>query len=396
MPLSSEHSTQNPASECDPGLTRLERDLERVYAASAPPRLRATLAQALRESATADRPVDDTERRSGRRYWRRRHGLVAAAVVAAAALVTGSALADQSPINRLFAIVFNNGDTAAHARGTASDRTPPLGTDVNIPQTVCGYTITIRRLYADLNRVVIGYTFTGQSDRQYSGGLYGPPTLAEAHGSVMREMTGAGDAISGGVGNNVDEFDDSAVATTTAPLALRMTIPTLHLYTATPLTDPKPCEHLGARTFDPVHTSLQSYPLTVKGPFTFDFAVPVTTSVRTAEINQKLISSHGTSVTLERVVVTPSEARVYLQGPPQNEIAGGASIAPTLFVGGTEIDSSVGMPLGGARESDSFGNWGVNLYQNHGEWALKVLTDPIVRNYRRSWTDSVTFQFTVP
>ncbi len=387
----------------DPGMECLVADLDRVCrahpASAPPPQLRAAVAHVLHERATratVDRSATDRERRPGRRTGRR-HGLLAAAIVATAALVTGSALAAQSPINQLFADFFNNGDTAAPAQGRAPDETPPLGADVTIPQTVCGYTLTIRRLYADVNRVAVGYTFAGPPDRHFSSvGLYTPTTLADAHGPVGQEMTGFGDPIVGGVSNNVAVFDASAVATTTAPLVARLTIPTLHLYAATPLTAPQVCEHVGVRGPDPAHREAQSYPLTVTGPFTFDITAPVTTSVRTAEINQTVTSSHGTAVTLERVVVTPSEARVYVQGPPQNEIAGGESIAPTLYVGGKEIDSSIGMPLDGARRADSFGNWGVNLYQYHGEWTLKVLTDPVVRNYSRSWTDAVTFHFTLP
>ncbi len=382
----------------DPGLARLVGDLDKAYTTPAPPRMRGAFMRRLQEQPVDDPASDDHGGRFPHRTWRpRRRTLSVAAIVAVAALVTGSAFAAQSPINQLFADFFNNGDTAAPVQGRAPDETPPLGADVTIPQTVCGYTITIRRLYADVNRVAVGYTFAGPPDRHFSSvGLYTPVTLADAHGPVGQEMTGFGDPIVGGVSNNVAVFDASAVATTTAPLVARLTIPTLHLYAATPLTAPQACERVGVRGPDPAHPGTQSYPLTVTGPFTFDITAPVTTSVRTAEINQTVTSSHGTAVTLERVVVTPSEARVYVQGPPQNEIAGGESIAPTLYVGGKEIDSSIGLPLGGAQRSDSFGNWGANLYQYHGEWTLKVLTDPIVRNYARSWTDAVTFHFTIP
>lgn len=36
------------------------------------------------------------------------------------------------------------------------------------------------------------------------------------------------------------------------------------------------------------------------------------------------------------------------------------------------------------------------LYDNHGDWSVKVLTDPVMTNNYRTYTDSVTFHVTVP
>ena len=138
------------------------------------------------------------------------------------------------------------------------------------------------------------------------------------------------------------------------------------------------------------------YPVTVTGPFTFDVTTPVTTSLRMVSVNQTLTSSHGTSVTLERIVLTPTEARVYYRGPAEMFLAGGTPTLPELYVDGKEVDGTEGKPLGGGRWSYSFGNWGVNLYRSHSVWSIKILTDPTMTNYRRAWSDSVTFHVIVP
>ena len=136
-------------------------------------------------------------------------------------------------------------------------------------------------------------------------------------------------------------------------------------------------------------------PIIVTTNFAADLTVPVTSSVRAADLNLTATWAHGTTVTLERVVVTPSETRLIVHGPVETDLAGGPAIAPTLIVDGKEVTGggSSGWPLGGGREATSFG---ANLYDNHGDWQVKVLTDPVMTNNYRSYTDAVTFHINVP
>jgi len=47
--------------------------------------------------------------------------------------------------------------------------------EVNLPQSTCGFTMTIQRVYADANRVVVGYTITGPTNRSFINAFYGGP-----------------------------------------------------------------------------------------------------------------------------------------------------------------------------------------------------------------------------
>ncbi len=384
----------------DPGLARLVGDLDKAYTTPTPLRMRGAFMRLLQEQPVDDPASDDRGGRFPHRTWRpRRRTLSVAAAVAVAALVTGSAFAAQAIINHDFDY-FVNGDVPAAgsaAHQTPTDETPILGSAVNLSRTICGYTVTVNRLYADVNRAVVGFTITWAGTHAAES-YYLTPTLTDGRGSDLRFLTGAGDNPHGNVSGNAAVFDASSIAHAGTTLALRLTIPGLRqLQPGATLPAHRSCVSVG-KPFQDAHVAGGLlYRVTTTGSFTFDVTAPVTFSVRALDLNQTLTSSHGTKVTLERVVVTPSEARVYLHGPLETYLAGGPPIAPVLEVGGKEIDA-IGWPLpfGGRRETDSFGNVGVNLYRDHSEWTLKVLTDPVVRNYSRSWTDAVTFHVKLP
>jgi hypothetical protein len=50
-------------------------------------------------------------------------------------------------------------------------------------------------------------------------------------------------------------------------------------------------------------------------------------------------------------------------------------------------------PLDGGREIDSIV---ADLYNRHGDWTVKVLTDPTLQNSYRQYTDAVSFHVTMP
>lgn len=364
----------------DPTITRLVGDLDTLYTATAPPTVRAALARTLTgEGRTA-------QSAPARRYQAWRGPLApVAAVLAVAALVGGTALADRPLVDQVFGLFTGGADVAS---------APTQGQQVNLTQSACGYTMTINRVYGDANRVVVGYTITGPAGRTFTS-FSGMPTLTDAWGKELHAIVGAGTATTSGTSGNATVFDASAVAATGGQLALRLSAPTIEaMETVTgtaPTTSAQPCERLGVAA--QLDGQQIAQPLIVTTNFAADLTVPVTSSVRVADLNLTATSAHGTTVTLERVVVTPSETRLIVRGPVETELAGGPAIAPTLIVDGKEIGGGSMWLLGGGRAATSFG---ANLYDNHGDWQVKVLTDPALTNNYRSYTDAVIFHISVP
>ncbi len=124
------------------------------------------------------------------------------------------------------------------------------------------------------------------------------------------------------------------------------------------------------------------------GPFTFDFTVPFDPG-RVAE-PRLTHEVKGASVTLERIVVTPTGARVILRGAGPNASA-------HLSVGGATYELR---PLGAVRSpwdpAEAFVYvTPAALHDQRGEWTLIVVTSrdrPDMAEPRDPWT----FRFTMP
>jgi hypothetical protein len=103
----------------------------------------------------------------------------------------------------------------------------------------------------------------------------------------------------------------------------------------------------------------------VDGPFSFSFTVPVEPG-RVAELGQTVEAS-GVEVTLERVVVTPTGARVLLRGA-------GPSASVTLSVDGEsyELYQSGAVPLNWEADSSWDYITEAQLLDERGEWTLTV------------------------
>jgi hypothetical protein len=102
-----------------------------------------------------------------------------------------------------------------------------------------------------------------------------------------------------------------------------------------------------------------------------DFTLPFHPG-RVALLNQQLTVNGGT-VTLEKVVLTPSELRIYLAGVGDNFIA---HLSTGNVFDGWDSDStrdSVG-PISQwtTAEGLSAVSYFAALYQRHGEWTLRV------------------------
>lgn len=142
-----------------------------------------------------------------------------------------------------------------------------LGQEVALARSVGGYTITIQRVYADANRVVIGCLLSRTSGAAsiHGGEVRMPwrlPTLVDATEAELRQLGGA----SCGMGDEVGyyfTYDTPPLPSPAAPLRLRFTVPLLVCHGAE-----------GTETIEGL------------GPFNFDLSVPVDPRARVVESNQ--------------------------------------------------------------------------------------------------------------
>jgi hypothetical protein len=256
-----------------------------------------------------------------------------------------------------------------------------LAQEVNLSQTFDGVTVTLERVYADANEIVIGYTMKGPNGRRYDAYHL---TLTDAAGTIFPSTVGYG--VSGqsdileaslppGEGAYVLAFDAAAVTGAPKELDLRLVMELEEL--VLPPDAPSPSPTLAsspAEPPEPMVVVLEPLPTpderAIVGPFTFDFSVPFIPG-RVAEVNQT-IEAAGVAVRLERVVVTPSETRAYLRF----DSPGGAE---------TRWTPIVMLKAPGDKKSQSYFAYSVNddppihqcgflapLYERQGEWNLTV------------------------
>jgi len=390
----------------DPALTHLVGGLDRVYATPAPTRVRASIARVLEDSQGQGQPSDPrrthrARRRANRTTGRRRWAIPVVIVVAATALIAGGAFADSQFARREAAPSGGVSTTidqvaAPFVGGGGPASLAALGRDLNIARRSCIYTIAIRQVYADVNRVVVASTLSGPRGQVFqSSVLPAQPIVTDARGVTLRQIDGEEMPVAGAARGQADVFDAAGSATTTTPLVLHLRFPPLQALESVGEPAP-PASHPCAYAREP-YQNIQGgdgsvHPVAVSGAFAFTLTAPVTSSVRALNVNRTATSRRGTAITLERVITTPSETRVYLRGPTATDVAGGPPIASVLNVGGKKINGTVAQDLGGGREAVSFGE---NLYHDHGAWLLTVLTDPVMPRDYRSYTGSVPFRITM-
>jgi hypothetical protein len=231
-----------------------------------------------REAVPREQPAGPARHREASRRWRRPMVLLAAALLAIVA--AGSVYAGSSLLDRLLSLFYN--PVQLHAWHT-------LGRDVNLSQTACGRTVTISHAYADANRILIGYTFSGKAPK---GQTLANPRLTDAHGTVFTTMLdGGGSAPEAGIEGESYAFDASPITGRPSLLALHLTLPWTRL-----------ADRAGR---------VKPGPIACTQPFDFRFTVPFVPS-GTVDLHRSVMTE-GTGVTFERVVLTPIETRVYVQ-----------------------------------------------------------------------------------
>jgi len=284
---------------------RVVADLDYAYADAAPPELRALLRQALREQAATPTSLH------GRRHSPPpRRPLILAAV----ALLAAAAIASVAHAVGLLLPPADQAITSTPLEHLVVEQN--LGRALNLSQGACGLTVTVTRVYADANRVVVGLTTTTTGTTHT--GLADMPRLTDAQGVELPSIFSVGGyggqpgGEAGAVGSVVT-YDGSAIRGAPPEVALRLTAPVQ-------------CASSGALTG-------------ATKPLIFDFTVPFIPG-REAGLPQA-VAAGGTTVTLERLVATPLETRLYVRGATYD------NVIPILVANGRTIINVAGRSAGG-------------------------------------------------
>ncbi len=184
-----------------------------------------------------------------------------------------------------------------------------LGRKVNVTQHACGFTMTVQRVYADPQRVIIGYTLTGPAHHTFviSSELppkYPPPVLTDAHGGRLANMAQFVGPATGNAEGQALEFDGSRIATRRGVLTLHLVMPVVQLDEQR-FSQTSPCA-----TYTRPTTATQPRVVIVKGPFVYDLSVPIA-PMHAAPL-QSRTQINGLTMTLQRVAVTPINTSIYL------------------------------------------------------------------------------------
>jgi hypothetical protein len=326
----------------DPELARLVSTLDAAYRAAEPPApMRAAIGQALRQHAARAQ----AQRRVRQRPWwphvrmPRRAVTVTASIVLAALILGGGAFAVEPYLSSLFNF----------EPGTQQVLDLKLAEQVNVSQRVGGFTVTVDKAYADANNVIVAYTVKMPAHGGYTSAMLVNPVLNTDQGTLEPGGKGYGAPNQGTSQANLLFFDASSITGTPSQLQVHLSADGLMAQAS----GGKPDAHQ----------------VNVPGALAFDFTLAFHPG-RVATPHQS-VTVHGQTVTLERVVVTVSETRVYLSG-----------ISPDWAIGTLEVDgwtsdpdrNPSGGPIGAGLTANgqTVISYGDALFDKHGTWTLTV------------------------
>ena len=380
-------SSPEAEQQVDPKLLRLIRDLDAACAPSEPPaHLAASITQALAEynvqrqqaanarviayngrhaavaaTAAPTSPDPDVPKRA---RWTR---LLPATRLGWAAVLLAVSLILSAGAYAVLPVL----EQAFHIAGMDHIERENLGQQVDYRQTINGYTVVVRRVYADANNIIIGYVIENAGSD--SGNVHpANEKLTNSHSTVFKAISGAGSGVQGGEAGYIATYDASVLGNSTeTPESLNLNF-TLDLVAFRSANETQPAPT--AVQVGPDSWAVEAQPMReekLAGPFTFSFSVPVTPG-RIAEVHQTSQAA-GLSITLERVVVTPSETRAYLRcSPPDNR---------SNLVWHPLVSLQVNGRVRGGQAPQWSRNLGDNawsssffapLYDEQGEWTITV------------------------
>jgi len=292
--------------------------------------------------------------------WAAQRPLAAAMLMLSLVLLGGAAFA----VEPLLKQVFNM------EPGTQQLLELKLAQDVHLVRQMDGFTVTIEKVYADSNRVVIGYTVATPPNHGYAMSLL-DPVLTTAD----RLTLAGGDFMGTGIQNNAQAtiafFDTSQITGTPSSLQLHLTARGLG-----------GMEDAGSPT---VH------PYQVLGQLDFDFMVAFHPGHITAP--HETVSVGGQSMTLERIVVTPSQVRVYLRldGEDASWLYGTLTIGDWNSTPGQGNHGPQG--VGSTADGLTVLTYDDSIYDKHGVGTLVVA---YANNAQAPHGGPWTFHFTLP
>jgi hypothetical protein len=231
--------------------------------------------------------------------------------------------------------------------------------DIGLTLTTSGVTVKVDRAYADVNRVIVAYTI--QVPRGFANstsGIDGKTSLTDMSGLTLPLIDAEG------VAGNSPQVSAGLLTFDAESLPPGTVTDTFHL--AFPDVRTKPV--MGGAEL-------------AAGAFSFKFDLPVAPG---REITvAKTVVANGVPVTLEHVVITPSEARLYLVFPARDGIKP-ADWNANAHISGTGWDSrQIQLPSDrtvlmttGAYFINSHGEhvttFSGNFQGHHGEWTVTV------------------------
>ena len=251
-----------------------------------------------------------TSRPRSRHLPRTRIG-IAVAVAVGVALAGGTTYAGITLLQSV-----TQGDPAAAAVYRQN-----LGETLALSQTRDGVTLKLVRAYADVNGVMLTYAVHPDSGTLIYAGFAtgtGQPIVSDSRGQTLPGYDAyfqTDPQTNDSVG--IIKYDAETVPATVPELALTVTVPGLHLENS--------------------HGSI------VAGPYAFHFLVPVS-SGQTMNVG-RTVTVDGVGITLDRVVATPSETRIYLR----------ASVGFSARITGKGYDTRTGV-ISDPTELVEFGN----------------------------------------
>jgi hypothetical protein len=211
--------------------------------------------------------------------------------------------------------------------------------DFHQSKSIDGYTLSLDKVYADANLVIVGYTATAPTGQNPMLEFdMGNAKLSTEQGLNLPNAGGVETGPIAGINGNVFVFDASPIHGTPTSLNLQLAI------------------HYGTK---------------VQGSLTFDFSVPFHPG-RIVNVNQS-VTANGKTITLERIVISPSETRLYIQGLYYSPL--------TAFITELSVENHVFEPNGGY---DGPGTWKIDfnnpLFEDQGVWTVTIRESVYVKS----------------
>jgi len=216
-------------------------------------------------------------------------------------------------------------------------------TELHQSKTLDGLTIKLEAAYADANQIIIGYTLSPVQTPDQLG--TGKETLQTSDGRTLASYGGVSSYTVGGNANAIAPFANIYDAGSITGNPQNVTLHTV--FDVGTGGNPK----LGLKPFHKL------------GTLAFDFTIPFHPG-KMLEPHQSL-TVHGQTVTLQKVIITPSETRVYVSGLNMST----AYIWASIQVAGQIDRPGTGTPLADGTYRMSFAQ---PLFDRSGLWKIEI------------------------